>query len=738
MDEAWILLLIGLLLSPFFLSILALVKLSNLRKDVDALRRRIDHAHSEPVPQVCIPPRMPAVTTAPQESVVAPGPHPPPLPPMNPMPPPIQPTASIAEKNRPQMEFALGGKVAAYTGAAILLMGIAFLVGFAIQHSWMGLIVGLLCGGALVGTGYGLERRSGGTYGFLARALTGAGGALFFFVVFAAYGIYHLIGVSACGVGLFASALAVFGLSMVYNSQAVGLLGVLGAFITPLLIGGNMERGIFPLIYVAVINLPVFLLGVRRKWQLLYNLSFAFTVFYFFAWLTRTGAGDYLLGLLFAVIYFCEFAILGLLKLHCEQQITGRRADSARLLSASLLLLWAVSWILEKADWDSWRGLTFLVLAVLHIGLAALARRILSRYTEDILAFLGGGLLFAVLALPAQLDGEWVSLGWALEGVVLAWFASRVQSGTLRGIAVLIGMIGIMKALCFDVRFYSQIPSPFLNVRFAVGIISCGLLGLQGWLAGRFPIQEKSSNNWRDGLWWIGIIAGLLMFIADAFWTIGFSNEWAWVLISMILLTVGSVLTLIVHPGSSIRLLGKIIILLIPIQIAFFYLLLGSGISSTLWTPLWSPTPWLMIAILGVMAYWIQPRITRSTETSPQSAQSYGLFLTMAALACALLILTLEFGRLRTEWSGTLITVLWAVWALTLTLFGLMRRRAPYRTFGLLLFGLTTLKVLFVDSSKLGGLERIVACMGTGVLLLILSFIYLKVAPRFLSSGDDQ
>ena len=69
-------------------------------------------------------------------------------------------------------------------------------------------------------------------------------------------------------------AAAVFGLAMVYRSQAVGVLGVLGAFITPLLIGAEFDSGIFPLVYVAVINAPVILLGMKRDWQILYNLSF--------------------------------------------------------------------------------------------------------------------------------------------------------------------------------------------------------------------------------------------------------------------------------------------------------------------------------------------------------------------------------------------------------------------------------------------------------------------------------
>jgi uncharacterized membrane protein len=723
MEEQWILLGIALLISPLALSVVALTKVSALRRDIEQLQRESAGRRSAPV--------LPGVQ-----------PVPPPMPVAPPVPVRAAPIPVKNTPSRPGMEFMLGGRAAAFAGAAILVTGIVFMVGYAMQHSWIGpgtrVILGLLFGGALVGVGYGLECRGGGKYGLLARALTGAGSALFYFVVFAAYGIYHLIGAPACGAGLFVSALAVFGLAMVYNSQAVGVLGVLGAFITPLLIGGEMEKGVFALVYVALINIPVLLLGVRRKWQLLYNVSFGCTVFYFFAWLDWIGAGESAAGLLFALVYFAEFAALGLLKLRCEQQTTGRRIDIARLLASSLLLLWAVYWILNEAGWNSWVGLAFLVLALLHMGLATLARRLLSRFSEDILAFLGGGLLFAVLALPAQLDGEWVSLGWALEGAALAWFAVRVKSRTLLGAATLIGLIGIMKALCYDVGLYAKVPSPFWNVRFAVGVISCGLLGLQGGLAGRFHDDEKFSGLWRDILWWGGIIAALVVFSADAFWTLGVTDEWAWLLISMALLAFGAVITLTVRPGSSIRVLGALLLGLLPLQIVWFYLLMGSGHSSNRWVPFCSPVPWLLLAALGTVVFWLQPRLPKDRAIGPFSGKTYSLVLSLGSLACAVLVLTLELGRIKGEWAGPLITILWAVWALALILFGLMRRVAPYRMFGLILFGLTTLKVLLVDSSELKGIERIAAFMGAGILLLVLSFIYQKVSARFLSSGESE
>jgi len=743
MEEVWLVvfLVVGLLVCPIVLSVIAMVKVSSLRQEVDTLKRCVVAARTVAVPSK----PMPTPTPSPQSAPV-----PKSVPVAVPKTAPVMPDAASVPsdfspkpaKARPGMEFMLGGKAAAFAGAAILLIGIVFLVGYAIQNSWIGpgarVIIGLLLGGGLVGTGYLLESKGGGKYGVLARAVTGAGSALFYFVVFAAYGIYHLIGATACGAGLFVSALAVFGLAMVYNSQAVGVLSVLGAFITPLLLDGEMEKGLFPLIYVAVINAPVFLLGIRRKWQALYNVSFVFTIVYFIVWLDWIGSGESGAGLLFAVIYFAEFAGLGLLKLRCEQKVSGRRIDIIRLFAASLLLLWAVYWVINEAGWNQWMGLAYLLMALLHMGFAGLARRNLSRFSEDILAFLAGGLLFAVLALPAQLDGEWVSLGWALEGVVLAWFAVRVKSRTLLGAASLIGSIGILKALCFDVGLYVKTPNPFVNVRFGVSLVSCGLLGVQGWLAGRFAGEEKDSGRWRDVLWWGGIVAGLVVFAADMFWTLGFTDEWAWLLISMSLLIVGALIILTVRPGSSIRTLGAFLLGILPVQIVWFYLFVGCDLFTDRWVPFQSPVPWLLLVELGVVAFWLQQRLPKDRCVGPFPGAGYRLALTLASLACALLVLTLELHQIQSEWSGPLITILWAFWALGLIIFGLIRRVAPYRIVGLILFGLTTLKVLLVDSSALSGIERIAAFMGAGVLLLVLSFVYQKVSARFLTTGDAE
>ena len=341
MEGLIVLLILTIVVAPITLSIIAIVKVSNLKTELHHFRRQQASNRSSTIPAQAKPTPAAAPVVKPQEpepktGIAATAP---------PRPAPVKPAPvsvpRVPEKPKAGLEFMMGGKAAAFAGIAILVMGIVFLVGYAIQHSWLGpgarVVLGLLAGGILIGVGHFVGQKDE-KYTLFARVLTGGGSALFYFSVFAAYGIYHLIPALAAGAGLLASALAVFGLAMVYRSQSVAVLGVLGAFITPLLIGGDLDAGVFPLVYVALINVPVILLGIRRKWQVLYNLAFAFTVIHYCIWLDWVGDSELGVGLGFAVLFFGEYAMLGLLKLRSEQQVMGRTVDMFRLISASLLL----------------------------------------------------------------------------------------------------------------------------------------------------------------------------------------------------------------------------------------------------------------------------------------------------------------------------------------------------------------------------------------------------------------
>ncbi len=79
--------------------------------------------------------------------------------------------------------------------------------------------------------------------------------------------------------------------------------------------------------------------------------------------------------------------------------------------------------------------------------------------------------------------------------------------------------------------------------------------------------------------------------------------------------------------------------------------------------------------------------------------------------------------------SNTLVSILWAIYAAILTIFGFAKRSFSLRIFGLVLFILTGIKI-FIDVWELGPLYRIVSFIGLGVIALIASFVYVKYKDR--------
>lgn len=738
MEAFIVLLILTIIVAPLLLSIIAIVKVGSLKEELSQLRRQLKTSATD---DITLPIKPRPATAQPTQSKNLPietfeesekevrSPQ---------VPQKWKKAPPSPEKLKMGVEFMMGGKAAAFVGIGILIVGIALLVGYAIQHSWIGpgtrTLLGLSSGGILVWIGYMAECKDK-KFRLLARVLTGGGSSLFYFSVFAAYGMFHLIGPVFAGVGLLACATAVFGLAMSYRSQSVGVLGVLGAFGTPLLITENIDLEIFSLTYVTLVNIPVILLGLRRKWQLLYNLAFCCTVIHYFVWFLDKGEQNLTIGLTFASIYFIQFAGLGLLKLHHEKQVDGRELDMLRLVLISLLLLGAVYGLFTESGLTQWLGSAFLGYSILHLAFAYLAFRRFSKFSGEIITFLIGGLVFASLVLPAQLDGEWVSIGWAIEGVIIAWYAVRIKSPIIQIAAFLLGFTGIMKAMVFDVSLYENPPFLFFNTRFIVGLLSAILMGVQGFIFKSFS-KDETSQKWQDPLWWLAIITAIVFFYSDVFWTMGAENELSWLMTSLILFISGIALLLIAPKSSSVTILGSLFILLLPIKLLVIDAWIGNQIGGCNLSPFLNTVFWVQLLMPLILILFYTKIGSREVHLLIKSKQTFSLTINILSIGSFIGIISTEMLRIHSSWGEFSVTIFWAISALTLILFGMKYKIAAHRYFGLGLFTLTSLKVLVMDSSELQGLERIFAFIGTGLLLLVLSFVYQKAIYYFQSLNN--
>ena len=122
-----------------------------------------------------------------------------------------------------------------------------------------------------------------------------------------------------------------------------------------------------------------------------------------------------------------------------------------------------------------------------------------------------------------------------------------------------------------------------------------------------------------------------------------------------------------------------------------------------------------------------------------QAALFYALYKEEAYLKKMLaqlsLILLLLFIGAR--WDGIVVTLLWLVVAVALFLWGVGGRAVWLRLAGMVLMGVTLLKLVVFDSLRFTPVQKIVAYLTLGVLLLLVGFFYQKFREKLFGAGKD-
>jgi uncharacterized membrane protein len=176
------------------------------------------------------------------------------------------------------------------------------------------------------------------------------------------------------------------------------------------------------------------------------------------------------------------------------------------------------------------------------------------------------------------------------------------------------------------------------------------------------------------------------------------------------------------------------------VRTASFILFMIVGLMLLMWPPDYEMALWnarfggtLAAVACAFAALWFARGNQREVQQGEQPA-----FGALGIAANVLLVLgvteeiTLAY-RLRltaspdlipTHVAGLQVSLFWTLYASLLVALGVRMKSAFLRWQGLALFGLTTLKVFFVDLSDLSGFYRILSAIALGIVLLIVSFVY--------------
>jgi uncharacterized membrane protein len=389
-------------------------------------------------------------------------------------------------KNNPDLEKFIGENLINKIGIAILVLGIGYFVKFAIDQDWINEIgrvfIGLLAGGGLIG----LAHRMRHTLPAFSSVLVGGGLAVLYFTVAIAFHEYRLFPQAAAFIIMVVITGFSILLSVSYNRMELAVLSLLGGFATPFMVSTGAGNYQVLFTYILILNAGMLVLAYLKGWKILNWIAYFFTVVLYGGWLSTRVFGVVnapLVGaLVFGTLFYLIFFGMNIIN-NLKEKIRFAAADITILLSNTFLYYAAGMLVLADIRQGLYQGLFTVVLAIFNFVFAYLLFRSQRADRNLIYLLLGLVITFISLAIPVQLEGNYITMFWALEAVLLLWlyWKSDLKLIFLSSI-IMSGLMVISLVMDWNNLYLSyagKTPLPVLiNKAFITSCISLAALAL--------------------------------------------------------------------------------------------------------------------------------------------------------------------------------------------------------------------------------------------------------------------
>src|ERR1043165_2437702 len=337
-----------------------------------------------------------------------------------PEPPYRRPKPLIAKED---WEKFIGENLINKIGIVITVIGVAIGAKYAIDHELISpltrIILGYLMGVGLLGFAIKLKAK----YENFSAALLSGAMAIMYIITFLAYSLYGLFPQAAAfGLMVFLTVFTVIA-ALNYNQQVIAHIGLVGAYGVPFLLSDGSGKVVILYSYMAIINVGILVISFKRNRKPLLYVSFGLTWLIYASWFASQYAPvkHFSLALFFLAVFFAIFyaAILAY-KLIKDEKF---RIDDLLLQLLNSFLFYGIGYSLlsDHATGKDLLGLFTLANACIHFGVSVVLYR--RQLADKELFYLISGLVlvFITIAIPVQLDGNWVTLLWAGEAALLFW-----------------------------------------------------------------------------------------------------------------------------------------------------------------------------------------------------------------------------------------------------------------------------------------------------------------------------
>lgn len=652
-------------------------------------------------------------------------------------------------------EYAVATAWLVRIGIIILLTGVGFFLKLSIERNLIspGLRV-CLTGLTGIGMVIGGLRMIGKKYDLIGHGIAGGGSVILYFTVFAAMQMYHLVEFMPAFILMVIITACVGVLSVRFNSLFMALLGLLGGYLTPVMLSTGVKHleGLYG--YVLLLGIATLFVARYRDWKLLNFLSFIFTYAIYFAALRKfyVPDQDFPTAITFLCLYFVLFSAQTIIY-NIVRKLQSSIIELAMLLINTAVFYIAGYMLVIKLYSRGYMAILSLGAALFFLGhmLFFLKRRIKDR---NLMIMLTGFSAFSVIiTFPLILSGQWITAAWAVLAVMGLWMSLKLKSNFLRFVAYIIYGLTLFRLFTFDRNGFAMIYSTTAEYwqLFLDRFLSLGMITLSG-LAGYFLLKHEEGGDARldpDNdlpvklyrnvgirfFFWASFVL-IAVYLQIEFYRLGrfFYQPMIQPLVSVVW-TAAALFML----GMYLRAKEKVYltVMFIVLTVLAFKLFVIDGNAwnfaenftyRTATYPLWALMRALdFLPMLGVLLLGC-----RLPDGKPESVvKAFGWFFAgMLFFYTTFELNTFLFEYLPGFRFGG-ISILWGIFALACITRGIKKQAKGMRYAGLVLFLIVALKVFFVDLRSLSQIYRIIAFIIMGLVILGGAVIYIRFKDSF-------
>lgn len=590
---------------PFAIAVVALIVAIRSFNQTSELRARIEAletaARSMAAP-AAVPPPLPqqeptGPEPAPAETIsatteaappIAPEPMPQPEPAMAP-PPPLPET-------QPGFEERIGTRWVVWLGGLTLALGGFFMVRYSIEAGLLGPGVRTILGGlfalALLAAGEWTRRKESISQiaalpiANIPAILTAAGTAVAFATVYAAYALYGFLVPATAFILLGLVALGTLAAALLHGPALAGL-GLVGAFVTPILVSSGKPDYWALYIYLAIVSASAFGLARVRLWRGLAVATLVFALLWTFPGLGPSNIGPHLFHVIAGFVLAALLVVCGFMFGPAAEEgqiepfssaslaiylfgatlivLSGNHADPAMigfglLVAGTLFVAWRAESAAAAVAVAA--GLVFIVFAEWAI-----------RANPDMLVLPGGPLPGIG---PAATDGS-VSLHLITAAIFAAGFGVTgfLAQGRSNNPAIPIvwSAAAVFTPLALLVALYARIAHLDRSIPFAIVAVI---------LAAAFAAATEILSKREDRP---GLQASIALFatatLAALALALTFALEKGWLTIALALMSLGTAWISLQRPIPFLRTLAAILAGIVVLRIGYEPRIVGSEVGTT-------------------------------------------------------------------------------------------------------------------------------------------------------------